>query len=58
MNEFNPAMYEFSVLTDNYTRSLFYVVGLGQEEATHKFLDKYPEYYNFHITNWWPIDIL
>lgn len=58
MNEFNPTMYEFSVLTDNYTRSLFYVVGCGQEEAMHKFLDKYPEYYNFHITDWWPIDIL
>ena len=43
MNEFNPAMYEFSVLTDNYTRSLFYVVGRGREEAMHKFLDKYPE---------------
>jgi hypothetical protein len=51
------ALYEFSVLTDDYTRSLFYVVGRDPEEAINKFLDKYPDLDDFCITCWWGIDI-
>lgn len=57
MNEFNLALYEFSVLTDDYTRSLFYVLGHDPEEAINKFLDKYPDFGDFCITCWWGIDI-
>lgn len=58
MNEFNLAMYEFTVINDDFGRSFYNVVAYGREEAMHKFLEKYPEYYNFHITNWWPIDVM
>jgi hypothetical protein len=58
MNEFNPAMYEFTVINDDFSRSRYNVVAYGREEAMHKFLDKHPDLYNFRITNWWQIDIL
>lgn len=57
-------LYEFSVLCEResnphwtYT-SKIYVLAVNKEEAMHKFLDKYPELYNFRITNWQGVDIL
>lgn len=44
-------LYEFSVLRErkNYIYK-FYVLAVNKEEATRKFLNKYPDLRNFRIT--------
>lgn len=54
-------LYEFSVMRErgNWARTdKIYVLAVNKEEAMHKFLDKYPDLYNFRITNWQGVDIL
>lgn len=54
-------LYEFSVQPkyDNWIHTdKIYVLAVNKEEAMHKFLDKYPDLYNFRITNWQGVDIL
>ena len=54
-------LYEFSVQSkyDNWIHpDKIYVLAVNKEEAMHKFLDKYPDLYNFRITNWQGVDIL
>ena len=54
-------LYEFSVQRErgNWTcTDKIYVLAVNKEEAMHKFLDKYPDLYDFRITNWQGIDIL
>ena len=54
-------LYEFSVQSkyDNWIHTdKIYVLAVNKEEAMHKFLDKYPDLYNFRITNWQGVDIL
>ena len=54
-------LYEFSVQHEsgNWTNTdKIYVLAVNKEEAMHKFLDKYPDLYNFRITNWQGVDIL
>lgn len=54
-------LYEFSVQREpgNWTcADKIYVLAVNKEEAMHKFLDKYPDLYNFRITNWQGVDIL
>lgn len=54
-------LYEFSVQREsgNWTNTdKIYVLAVNKEEAMHKFLDKHPDLYNFHITNWQGVDIL
>ena len=57
-------LYEFSVLRERedypywtYTDKI-YVLAVNKEEAIRKFLNKYPDLYNFHITDWQGVDIL
>ena len=52
-------LYEFSVLRerDGYTDKI-YVLAVNKIEATRKFLNKYPDFHNFRITNWQGVDIL
>ncbi len=57
-------LYEFSVLRERedyphwtYTAKI-YVLAVNKEKAMHKFLNKYPDSYNFRITNWQGVDIL
>lgn len=54
-------LYEFSVQREcgNWAcADKIYVLAVNKEEAMHKFLDKYPDLYNFRITNWQGVDIL
>lgn len=54
-------MYEFSVQRERGNWACtdkIYVLAVNKEEAMHKFLDKYPDLYNFCITNWQGVDIL
>ena len=59
MNE--KTLYEFSVLRECenwfYTDKI-YVLAANKTEAMLKFLDEYPDLYDFRITNWWSVDIL
>ena len=59
MNE--KTLYEFSVLRERenwvYTDKI-YVLAVNKTGAMLKFLDEYPDLYNFRITNWWGVDIL
>lgn len=59
MNE--KTLYEFSVLRERenwfYTDKI-YVLAVNKTEAMLKFLDEYPDLYDFRITNWWSVDIL
>ena len=54
-------LYEFSVLRERenwfYTDKI-YVLAVNKTEAMLKFLDEYPDLYDFRITNWWGVDIL
>lgn len=54
-------LYEFSVLRERedwtYTDKI-YVLAVNKKEAMHKFLDRYPDLYNFRITDWQGVDIL
>ena len=58
MNE--KTLYEFSVLRERenwfYTDKI-YVLAANKTEAMLKFLDEYPDLYDFRITNWWGVDI-
>lgn len=58
MNE--KTLYEFSVLRERenwfYTDKI-YVLAVNKTEAMLKFLDEYPDLYDFRITNWWGVDI-
>lgn len=59
MNE--KTLYEFSVPREreNWVYSdKIYVLAVNKTEAMLKFLDEYPELYDFRITNWWGVDIL
>lgn len=57
-------LYEFSVLRERedyphytYTDEI-YVLAVNKEEATRKFINKYPDLRNFRITDWYGVDIL
>ena len=54
-------LYEFSAQRESgnwASIDKIYVLAVNKEEAMHKFLDKYPDLYNFRITNWQGVDIL